>query len=369
MNKKATPSATNRRLVKPLRVGFVPLTDCAPLIMAHELGLFKKRGLSVRLSREVGWATIRDKIIYGELDAAHALAAMPFAATFGLGSIPCECLTALVLNLNGNAITLSSDLWMRGVRDARSLREEIEHARGKKTYTLGVVFPSSSHNFLLRQWLASGGIDPDQDVRIVTVPAPSMFENLKSGNLDGYCVGEPWNSVAVQAGLGWCVTTSIDLAPWHPEKVLMMRRQFAEDHEAEHLALVAAVTEACAFCDEMENREQVVATIAYPKYVNASVEALRGSMMGAFDFGNGRVETLPDFHVFSRHDANEPSTEKSAWILRNLFSSGAVKNRSAAQAGAEVFRPDLFHQAMQLTSETPRKELESSAELTVAIHT
>ncbi|MBI4662500.1 MAG: ABC transporter substrate-binding protein [Verrucomicrobia bacterium] len=368
MTRKSTRPIAGRRNSKPLRVGFVPLADCAPLIMADELGLFKKHGLNVRLSREIGWATIRDKIIYGELDAAHALAAMPFAATFGLGSIPCECLTALVLNLNGNAITLSNDLWMRGVRDARSLRGEIENARGKKVYTFGVVFPFCSHNFLLRQWLAAGGIDPDQDVRIVTVPAPSMFENLKSGNLDGYCVGEPWNTVAVQAGLGWCVTTSVHLASWHPEKVLMVRRQFAEEHETEHLALVAAITEACAFCDQTENREQVVATIAYPKYVNASVEALRGSMMGTFDFGNGRVETLPDFHVFSRHDANEPSTEKSAWILRNLFSSGVVKNRSAALTGAEVFRPDIFHEAMDLVNETKGNQSESNEASALVLH-
>lgn len=330
--------------------------------MARELDLFKKHGVSVRLSREIGWATIRDKIVYGELDAAHALAAMPFAASFGLGSIPCDCLTALVLNLNGNAITLSNDLWMRGVRDPRTLRQEIENARGKKIYTFGVVFSFSSHSFLLRQWLTAGGIDPDQDVRIVTVPAPSMFENLKSGNLDGYCVGEPWNSVAVQAGIGWCATTSLELAPFHPEKVLMVRRQFAEEREAEHLALVAAIIEACAFCDRMENREQVVATIAYPKYVRASVEALRGSLMGSFDFGNGRVETLPDLHVFSRHDANEPSTVKAAWILRHLFSSGAVKNRTAAQAGTEVFRPDLFQQAKQLVTDSQKNEIKTLEE-------
>ena len=161
---------------KPLRVGFVPLTDCAPLVMAQELGLFAKYGLSVTLSRELGWTTVRDKIIYGELHAAHALAAMPFAATLGLGSMKCDCLAGLVLNLNGNAITLSRDLWLRGVRDAKTLREEIDRGQGKKIYTFGVVFQFSSHNFLLRQWLAAGGIDPDRDVRIVIVPAPAMFE-------------------------------------------------------------------------------------------------------------------------------------------------------------------------------------------------
>lgn len=339
---------------KPLRVGFVPLTDCAPLVMAHELGLFAKYGLSVTLSRELGWATVRDKIIYGELDAAHALAAMPFAGTLGLGSMKCDCLAGLVLNLNGNAITLSRDLWTRGVRDAKTLHEEIDRGNGKKSYTFGVVFPYASHNFLLRQWLATGGIDPDRDVRIVIVPAPAMFENLKSGNLDGYCVGEPWNSVAVQARLGWCAATSVQLAPLHPEKVLMVRSAFAEKHPAEHLALIAALIEACAFCDRPENREQVIATIAYPKYVNATVDALRSSLMGRFDFGNGRVETLPDFNVFSRHEANEPTTAKAAWVLRQFGNNGAVKNdfSSRLAATANVFRADLFHQARQLVTTT-----------------
>ena len=339
---------------KPLRVGFVPLTDCAPLVMAQELGLFAKYGLSVTLSRELGWTTVRDKIIYGELDAAHALAAMPFAATLGLGSKKCDCLAGLVLNLNGNAITLSRDLWLRGVRDAKTLREEIDRGQGKKIYTFGVVFQFSSHNFLLRQWLAAGGIDPDRDVRIVIVPAPAMFENLKSGNLDGYCVGEPWNSVAVQTRLGWCVATSVQLAPLHPEKVLMVRRVFAEIHPAEHLALIAALIEACAFCDRPENREQVIATIAYPKYVNANVEALRSGLMGRFDFGNGRVETLPDFNVFSRHEANEPTTAKAAWILRQFRNQGVVPNDllSRMETTANVFRADLFHQASQLVTPT-----------------
>jgi ABC-type nitrate/sulfonate/bicarbonate transport system substrate-binding protein len=170
-------------------VGFVPLTDCAPLIMAHELGLFRKYGLRVALSRELGWATIRDKIIHRELDAAHALASMPVAATLGLGSIRCDCLTGLVLNLHGNAITLSEELWRRGVRDGATLRDEIRKLHVQKKFTFGVVNPFSSHHYLLRNWLASFGIRPDRDVRIVTVPPPQMVPNLKAGNLDGFCRG------------------------------------------------------------------------------------------------------------------------------------------------------------------------------------
>ena len=160
---------------KPLRVGYVPLIDCAPFVIAQELGLFSKYDLNVVLSRQPGWATIRDKILYGDLEAAHALAVMPFAATLGLGSIRSECITGLVLNLHGNAITLSQELRQRGVRDARSLRAEIERNRERRIYTFGVVFQWSSHHFLLRHWLSAGGIDPDKDVRIVVVGGAPLF--------------------------------------------------------------------------------------------------------------------------------------------------------------------------------------------------
>jgi ABC-type nitrate/sulfonate/bicarbonate transport system substrate-binding protein len=340
----------NRSTRKPLKIGFVPLADSAPIVIAHERRLFAKYGLCVQLSREVGWATIRDKIIYGELDAAHALGAMPFAATLGLGSIACNCLTALVLNLNGNAITLSQELWERGVRDAKSLHAEIDASRGKRTYILGVAFPYSSHNFLLRQWLVSGGINPDRDVRIVVVPAPTMFDNLKARNLDGYCGGEPWTSVAVLNGLGWCPVASAQLAPFHPEKVLMVRSRFAEEHESEHLALIAALLEAAAYCDRIENREQVIATLAHPKYVNVRAEALQNSFVDRFNFGNGRVESLPDFHVFSRDDANEPSAEKAAWVLRQLSPGRAAKDHTGPKLDIahQVFRRDIFQEAASL---------------------
>ena len=338
-----------------LRLGFVPLIDCAPLVMAQELGVFRKYGLCVMLSRELGWATIRDKIIHGELDAAHAVAGMPFAATLGLGSIPCDCLTALVLNLHGNAITLSNDLWESGVRDGVMLREAIVKARRHKTFTFGVEFSSSSHNFLLRGWLAASGIHPDRDVRIVVMPPPQMLANLKAGHLDGFCAGEPWNSVAVQARAGLCVATSAELDPGHPEKVLMVRRDFAEKSAKEHLALVAALLDACEFCDAPDHHDRIVATLARPGYVGAPVEALRGAFDGKFDFGNGRVRTVADFSVFHRHNANEPSGDKAAWVIEHLRSSGLCKDASTPNfsLGPQVFRADIFEEAARLRGSTP----------------
>lgn len=332
-----------------LRLGFVPLTDCAPLVMARELGMFRKYGVNVVLSRELGWATIRDKVIYRELDAAHAVAGMPFAATLGLGSIRCDCLTALVLNLHGNAITLSNDLWKRGVHDGASLREEITRSRGKHMFTFGVVYPFSSHNFLLRDWLAASGINPERDVRMVVVPPPQMPANLKAGHLDGFCAGEPWNSVAVQSGAGWCVASSAELDPGHPEKVLMVRREFAEKRADEHRALIAALLDACEFCAEPENRDEIVAILSRPEYVGVPPALLRRGFDGRFDFGQGRSRTVREFNVFYHASANEPSSDKAAWVLQHLRDRGLCREPAKLDfvLGRSVFRLDLFEQAVR----------------------
>jgi len=347
-----------------LRVGFVPLADCAPLIMAQELGLFKKYGLRVALSRELGWATIRDKIVHRELDAAHALAAMPVAATLGLGSVPCDCLTALVLNLNGNAITLSNDLWARGVRDGATLREEIKRSRHERTCTFGATFPFSSHRHLLRRWLAGHGIDPDRDVRIVVVPPPQMAANLRAGNLDGFCAGEPWSSVAVQARAGWIAATSAEFDDGHPEKVLMVRSDFAAKREKEHIALVAALLEACAWCDQPENYDRLIATLARPDCLGVPEAILQHGVRGEMDFGHGIRRTIRDFCVFHRHTANEPSSDKAAWALELVRSSGLCEQSSALNFAfaRRIFRADIFEQAVRLRSSTPSQtenEIES----------
>jgi ABC-type nitrate/sulfonate/bicarbonate transport system substrate-binding protein len=277
-----------------------------------------------------------------------------------------------VLNLHGNAITLSNELWQRGVRDGEKLREEINRFRREKIFTFGVVHPFSSHNFLLRDWLTAAGIQPDRDVRIVVVPPPQMVANLKAGNLDGFCAGEPWNSVAVQSHVGWCVAASAELAPGHPEKVLMVRHDFAEKREEQHLALVAALLEACEFCDAPDHRERIIATLAMPAYVNVPAAALRCGFSAEFDFGHGEARHVQNFSVFHRHNANEPSADKAAWILQRLRTSGLCPNPSALNAGLgqRVFRTDIFDRAVRLRNSTPtiqhEKQIQSENELVPA---
>ncbi len=337
---------------RPIRLGFLPLNDCAPLVMAHELGLYEQYGLEVELRRETSWANVRDKIIYGELDAAHAPGGLLFATNLGLGSDQCACVSGLVLNLQGNAITISRDLWEWGVRDAGTLREAIRSTWGRKTLTFGVVFQYSSHHFLLRQWLRSAGINPDTDVRIVVVPPAQMFPNLKLGYLDGYCVGEPWTSVAVQAQAGVCVATSVELAPLHPEKVLMTSLAFAEEHADTHERLIAALLDACAFCDQTENRRHLSECLAQPRYVNAPAECLKAALVGPFDLGSSRIQSLLDLSIFHRHQANDPTDEKASWIMDGLYDllqSGALKaSHTRIPILKNAFRRDLFHRATQL---------------------
>ena len=349
---KNIQSANVGALHTALRVGFVPLTDCAPVVMAHELGLFLRHGMRVSLHRELGWATIRDKVIHRELHAAHAIASMPVAATLGLGSIVCECESGIVLNLNGNAITLSTELWRRGIRDGAALRDEIRSARGKKMFTFGAVYPFSSHLYLLRKWLSSFDIEPERDVRIVIVPPPQMVANLKAGNLDGFCVGEPWNSVAVQSRVGWCIAASAELEPNHPEKVLMVRRDFAEERPEEHCALIAALLDACEYCQSAENREHVIRILARDEYVGASETALRAGFCGRFDFGQGGgIRAIADFNIFHGQNTNEPTGEKVAWVLQHMRDSGRCPDASSLNfaLGRRVFRPDIFEKASEFS--------------------
>ena len=331
---------------KSLRLGFIPLTDAAPLIAAQELGLFARHGLRVELHREVGWATIRDKIVYGELEAAHAPAPMLWDAELGLNAPPTAVLTALVLNLHGNAITLSEALWTQGVRDGASLRALALSRQGERRVTFGVVSLFSSHHLLLRNWLRTAGINPDRHVRIVVVPPAQMFRNLSAGTIDGYCAGEPWNSLAVREGAGWCPAWSAALAPGHVEKVLMVTRRFADRFPAEHAALVAALAAACAWCDEPYHRERLAELLAGARYLNLPTRVIAPTLLGRFDCGHGRNEAVPDFHVFNRGDTNIPTPEKAAALQHDLIGAGLLPPDTDPRLPRRLFREDLMRAAL-----------------------
>jgi ABC-type nitrate/sulfonate/bicarbonate transport system substrate-binding protein len=334
----------------PLRIGYLAVSDCAPLVYAYEAGLFEKYDLEVHLQRETSWANVRDKVIQGDLDAAHAPATLPFLANLGIESDPCACVSGLVLSLQGNAITIARPLWEEGVRDAATLRERIYRNWGKRTFTFGVVFSLSSQEILLRHWLTSAGIVPGVEVRIVAVPPAQMFPTLKLGYIDGYCVGEPWTSMAVQAGAGVCVATSAELAPLHPERVLMVRQSFAAGRAEEHERMIAALMESCAFCDLAENRLLLSEMLAHPQYLNAPVECISAGW--AQPVANGKRETvaLAGRAIFSESNANEPGDDKARWIIESLYELlqqdvFRAKNPGRTPVLKNIFRKDIFEKA------------------------
>ena len=310
-------------VVQPVRIGFIPLADCAPLLVAREREMFRRHGVRVELSCEVGWATIREKLLYGQVDAAHAIAGLVLAMRMGLSTPPCNVVAPFVFNLHGNAITLSRDFWNRGVRDAASLKKLIRSTTSR-LFTFGVVSRCSSHNFLLRQWLTAGGIEVDSEVRIVVLPPTQMVANLAAGLIDGYCVGEPWNSVAIERGIGWIAATSEQLAPGHPEKVLLTTEKFIAGHPEEAVAIVAALKEACEFCDEKENRHEVAHILAASGYFQGNEKILQRSLVGPLDLGTGQSADASNFHIFLRRDANEPTSERGRWLLEQFITHGLL---------------------------------------------
>ncbi|MDX2096813.1 MAG: nitrate ABC transporter ATP-binding protein, partial [Leptolyngbyaceae cyanobacterium bins.59] len=238
-----------------LEIGFVPLIDCAPLAVAKEKGFFQKYGLEeITLSREPSWKTIAEGVAEQRLDAAQMVSGMPLAMTLGMGGrAPLPIVTALTMSRNGNAITLGQHFYDEGVRTLADLKAALM-ATPDRTHTFGMVHTASMHNLMLRDWLASAGIDPDRDVNLTTIPPAQMVSNLKAGNIDGFCAGEPWNSRAVYERLGFVMATDLDIWPGHTEKVLGVREEWANQYPQTHIALVKALLEACEYCDDRRNR-------------------------------------------------------------------------------------------------------------------
>jgi ABC-type nitrate/sulfonate/bicarbonate transport system substrate-binding protein len=333
---------------KPLEIGFVPDGDCAPIAVARESGLFDKYELDVHLQRETRLANIRDRMIEGELDAVHAPATLPFITNLGIDSDHCACVTGMVLSLQGNAITISKHLWDEGVRDGKTLRDAIFRNWGKRTFTFGVVFPHSPAFLLLRRWLREGCVSPSE-VRIVVVHPAQMFPTLKLGYIDGFCAGEPWTSLAVEANAGVCVATSRELAPLHPEKVLMVRHDFAERRASEHERLIAALLEACAFCDQPANRPLISEMLAQPQYVNAPTDCLK-NIVGVEEFENRPTQESMPLNIFYRYNANDPTDDKATWVLGHLYEMIEQRALPLPPNGRmpvlkNIFRRDIFQRA------------------------
>ncbi len=325
-----------------VKLGFVPLTDSAPLTVARELGLFSKHGLDVVLTRELGWASIREKILYQDLDAAHAPAPMLYRMLLGVGGKPCAVFTSYFLNAGGNAVTLSAGLRRMGVRSAGDLKRLVR-SKHPERLIFAVVSLYSCHYFLLRRWLLSGGIDPDKEVLIAVLPPEQMLSSLQNGHIEGFCSGEPWNSAAVAAGAGWCPATSVSLAPAHPEKILLTRSAFAERWPDEHAALLRAVDEACQWCEDPANRPALVDMLSSQRWFRECRAALRPALLGPFDCGDGNKIASADLLRFHGPTVNAATEEKAVWLLAQMRHA---KLLTAERVPEGAFRPDLLESAL-----------------------
>ncbi len=341
---------------RALRIGYVPMTDCAPLVAAHEFGLFEKHGLRVVLSREPGWATVREKMILGELDASQAPASMVFELSHGLGVVPSPALTGLVTAHNGNAITLSNELWDLGVRDAWSLRRLIDRHRDRRFVFAGVLAYSSQH-YLMRKWLRSGGINPERDVDIIFLPPPQINVCLGAGHIDGCCVAEPWSSVGLLRGIGWCATLSADFDPMHPEKVFMVRAGFERDRHDEHVRLIAALIEAASWCDHPRNRPELAGILSASRYLDIPRDTIANALIGPFQMGMDQETPGRDAIVFYRSEANRPTAAKARWVLHEIHSNhlgAGLPDLTDAEIGL-CYREDIYEDALLLAPALGRR--------------
>lgn len=329
----------------PIRLGFVPLSDCAPIAVAKEMGLFERYGLNVILSRELGWSSVRDKIYYGDLDAAQSIAGIAFALGLGFSELKCEVAVPLILNLHGNAVTLSKDLKPSDIGHGEGLKGYLTHSWKKdRPFTLAATHRFSSHHILLHTWLKRHGLGVPEDAEIIFLPPPLMPRHLKAGHIDGYCVGEPWNSESILAGSGWCPATSSDLSHGHPEKVLLVSGKFLRERKDETVAMVAALLEACKLCQDPAFRKDLVTILAMNDYTGASPDVLRNSLGALFATGAENANGS-SFHIFHGESVNRPTVEKASWVLAGLRSIGALPNITAGSL-SRIYREDVFHSAL-----------------------
>ncbi len=305
-----------------ISLGFIPLSDCAPIIMARELGLFEKMGLKVTLSREPTWRAASKGLMEGRNHASMMLAPTPFLHNLENPGKPIQ--SSMVLSRNGNAITLRKNLQELGIHDRDTLATWIKQQPPNKKPVFGMVFPSSMHNLILQDWLRAGGIDPDHDVEIIVIPPPQMVANLELNNLVGCCVGEPWNSLAIQKGVGFVPEADDALWPSHPEKILTFTREWQKSNPDKASKLTAALMQACAYCANLENRDHIIQTLAQKNAVHLPEETFAFSMRDQFDNGDGHVKDLPGFHQFFEASSTYFHEDEQRWISEKLRQAGVT---------------------------------------------
>ena len=344
----------HRRWTQPekqvVRIGYLPLTDCASLVMAAELGFDEQYGIKIELSRETSWAGVRDKLGNGELDAAHVLYGLVFGVQMGIGGQQHDMAVLMNLNHNGQSVALSADLARAGAVDGASLAGQLRSAG--RPYVFAHTFPTGNHAMLLQYWLAAHGIDPVRDARVMTVPPSQMVAALRAGQMDGFCAGEPWGSKAIADGVGVTATTSGAIWPDHPGKVLGTSFAFAQQYPNTCRALIAAVLEAGRWIDASEaNRLRMAAILAGPAYLNTPQELLAPRILGHYCDGLGKCWNEEHGLRFHGDGAvNFPYLSDGMWFMTQHRRWGLLRDEPDYLAVAgQVTRLDLYRQAAEMT--------------------
>jgi two-component system, oxyanion-binding sensor len=348
-------------ILHPVSAAFMPLTDSAILLVAAHLGFAEDEGIALQLTRETSWANVRDRMAVGHFDVAHMLAPMPIAFNLGLSPLSLNVIAPMALGLGGNAITVSQNLFnsmqkehvfnaLEPEKAGFALKLVIETARKTKTrkLTFAVVHPHSVHNFELRYWLAACGIDPERDMEIVVVPPPLMPDALAAAHVDGFCVGEPWNSVAAQSGKG--VIATVKAAIWRssPEKVLGVRQDWADQNSEVLAALLRALFKSAEWCSNPDNQNQLSALLAMPENINQPAHIIEAGLAGRFI--NGDKSTLPieDFFLPFDRAATFPWQSHALWLYSQMVRWGHVSHSAAnAELARQSYRPDLYRAALK----------------------
>jgi nitrate/nitrite transport system substrate-binding protein len=332
-----------------IKLGIIPLTDCAPLVIAFEKRFFKKYGVNVQISKEASWANVRDKILTGELQGAHCLFGMPFSVYTGVGGKPgSEMHIAMVLNNNGQSITLSKDFCGKvDHQDITTVSKVVKELSETKELSFAGTFPGGTHDTWLRYWLAASGVDQNK-VKIITIPPPQMVANMKVGNMDGFCVGEPWNQVAVKQGIGFTHLATQDIWKHHPEKALVLNEDFSVNRRDELKKVMKAVMEACIWLDDMKNREEAATIIGRQSYVNAPAEEIATRLKGVYDLGcdYGQYTYKDDYMLYHRGgETNYPRKSYGIWYMAQYFRFNHLKQEPDYEAIADkLILQDLYNE-------------------------
>jgi nitrate/nitrite transport system substrate-binding protein len=342
---------------RTVRFGMIALTDCSPIVMAHELGFFKKFGIESTVSKEASWAVIRDKLSLGENQATHMLLGMPLASTMGLAGSPVKPMVIpWLLNRNGQAITLNNKLKQAGVKGPKDIKPIADKAKAAgNPLTFAMTFPTGTHAMWIRYWLASGGVNPDKDVSVITIPPAQMVANMKVDKMDGFCVGEPWNLRAIADNIGYTNITTQQMWRDHPEKVCAFTEEFATKNPKTVKAVLKALHLASEHLDNLDNRRQAAAVVARPTYINCPPDIILDRLLGKYEYGDGRKEQDPSYMIFSSRGCNYPDRIFAKWFLSQFRRWGFIKGVPDYNAIAKrVMRPDIYLEAMKELGAPPK---------------